>query len=379
MHESSEDKNKLKQALDSMGEGRFEFVDPATFDDPSIAECFNECLDKVVKRNNHYLARINDAQIRIGDTSCLKSMFEQISSQQDGLKYLQQSTNSMDNGGAESLHNKNLEFLALSEQICSSYDYFLSESEEIVKEVDGLITSPEVEAMPDNSLVKSTLKHIHSKLNNNYDRIDSMSRRVTTMTEDTRMVFKVIDARAEMNDLLMKSVRVLTESYKNLSNECLETGRYLYRISRDIDNCRNDMFRHNSKLTLHDRLKIYEVDHITLAWRLYNNIVEFESLRLTQLNNPTTCKFGVWVEEMKDPLFLECEAYKKAVDLHIRFHAVSVECFEAKLAYDTKLAMEKFNVVIDILDQFKTSFEEMHEYLSSKGITEETEVWKYRR
>ena len=117
---------------------------------------------------------------------------------------------------------------------------------------------------------------------------------------------------------------------------------------------------------------------MTLAWRLYNNIVEFESLKLTQVNNPESCKLGVWMSNMKDPFFTEAECFKKLEEMHHRFHDKCVECFLAKQDYNALLAMDKFANTMDALRDFEDAMNSVHEYLRSNGITEETDVWEFR-
>ena len=50
------------------------------------------------------------------------------------------------------------------------------------------------------------------------------------------------------------------------------------------------MFRSFSNVTTQDMIRIFQIDHFILMWRVYNNAVGFESLKVTQLNNPDGCK-----------------------------------------------------------------------------------------
>ena len=82
------DIDRLVEAMNGFRDANFEPIDRSKFDNPEYADAFNEMLNTQVGRNNRYLARINDAQMRIGDTSCLKSMFEQITAQEKAIKVL---------------------------------------------------------------------------------------------------------------------------------------------------------------------------------------------------------------------------------------------------------------------------------------------------
>ncbi len=372
------DRERLLKAMEEFGDGKFEEVRPEEFDDPELAEAFNKMMKHQVDRNNKFLVRLNDAQSRIGDTSCLKSMFDQISAQKEAINALQEARLDITTD-ERPLSEVNQEFLALTAQVKNTFRPCSTDLGEALRLYDEL-------GVPDNdswSEVEENedyliLRQLHKCILRASEKLDSMERRIYSIDADARGLFEVIDKRSQMGGSFILGVDALTESYKKLSAECLDTGRHLYRISRDIDNARNDIFRHNSRPTIHDRLKVYEVDHITVAWRLYNNIVEFESLKITQVNNPDSCKLGVWISNMKDPLFTEAESFKRLNEAHHRFHEVCTECFLAKQNYDIVLAQDKFANTMDALDEFIAAMNDLHEYLRSNGITEETDVWKFR-
>ena len=372
------DKERFIRAMADLGDGKFDYVDENSFDDPELAKAFNTMIDRVTGRNNRYLARINDAQSRIGDTSCLKTMFEQIEVQQAVVNSILQAREGLETRD-DSLNDTNGEFLALALQVQNSLHPCMDEMRN-AKDVLSAIKLPEedskeAEANPE---LWSAIKILKDLVRQSETRLEGIERRVGAMSDDARELFETIDRKSKFNDAFLENVDALTDGYRNLSAECLETGRHLYRISRDIDNARNDMFRHNSKPTLHDTLSVFEVDHVTLAWRLYNNIVEFESLKLTQVNNPTGCKFGIWVQTETRPEIVDSEAFNRLVLAHLELHKKAVECFEAKQEYDIPRALSTFDEVLERLKEFRAAMEDMHVYLRTIGITEETDVWKFR-
>ncbi len=372
------DKERLLRAMEDFGGGRFEQVDRETFDDPELADAFNDMLRRQVERNNRYLVRLNDAQSRIGDTSILKSMYDQITAQKEAIRMLQEARLDV-TPDERPLSESNQEFLALTSQVKNTFRPCSEDIGEALKLYDELgVPNNDSWSEVEENEEYIILRQLQRCMIRAKEKLDSMSRRIASIDTDARGLFEVIDRRSQMGGAFLMGVDALTESYEKLSAECLDTGRHLYRISRDIDNARNDIFRHNSRPTIHDRLKVYEVDHITLAWRLYNNIVEFESLKISQVNNPESCKLGVWISNMKDPFFTEAESFRKVDEMHRKFHDRCIECFLAKQNYDTLRAMDEFANTMDALEDFLGAMGELHEYLHTKGITEETDVWKFR-
>ena len=369
---------RLIEAMHNFRDANFEPIDREAFDDPAVADTFNEMMNTQVERNNRYLARINDAQSRIGDTSCLKSMFEQITAQEKAIKVLQESRLEV-TPDERPLTETNMEFLALSAQLKNTFRPCSEDIKEALDLYDKLnVPSNDTWSEIEENEEYLILRNLQRCMQRASEKLASMERRIGTIDEDVRGLFEVIDKKTSMGTTFLKSVDSLSKSYEDLSGECLDTGRHLYRISRDIDRARNDMFRHNARPSLHDRLRVYEVDHITLAWRLYNNIVEFESLKITQVNNPESCKLGVWINNIDDPVLKETESFKRLVDAHNKLHDECIECFLAKQNYNTIAAMDKFANVMDALKVFQAAMEELHNYLRSNGITEETDIWQFR-
>ena len=72
------DKERLLSAMKNLEHQCFDSVDEECFEDKELANAFNNMLQGVVKQNNHFLMRINDAQIRIADNSSVKALIEQV-------------------------------------------------------------------------------------------------------------------------------------------------------------------------------------------------------------------------------------------------------------------------------------------------------------
>jgi hypothetical protein len=137
------------------------------------------------------------------------------------------------------------------------------------------------------------------------------------------------------------------------------------------------MFRQNTTPTVHDALKVFAVDHLTLTWRLYNNIVEFEQLKITQVNNPDKCKFGLWCHSQTDPIIVDSDSFKHAMEAHYELHNHAVACFIAKESSDLPEAIDEFLQALVALEEYHAALDELHEHLRRNGITKETEVWKF--
>ena len=78
----------------------------------------------------------------------------------------------------------------------------------------------------------------------------------------------------------------ISESYSVLSKDCLQSGHRIFEVGRYLDKTRSDLVRGCSEITQQDWMRVFEVDHYVLTWRVYNNIVGFEHLQKKQVDNP---------------------------------------------------------------------------------------------
>lgn len=397
----------LMQAIESFSDENFDNIETVKFDDARIGMAFNHMLESVMNRNNRFLSRINDAMNRIADISCIKIMFEQIESHLNEVRALRDKSKSF-GYTADTLTEKSDEMLAVSLQVKNTIRPAITELADVYDEIKRAMTtigeltedlantrseirmlcmSGVSEAINIRDQISSlnfasvtlndSIKEAEAGLRHSLDRIKGIDSRISTISKNTESIYKNIDSQITNTDEFLNAVNSIADGYSSLSVGCFDTGQHLYRISRDIDNARNDLYRQNSRPTIHDRLNVFDTDHLTLTWRLYNNIVEFESLKITQINNPNSCKFGVWYHSITDPLIKDSPELSSAWDAHLNLHKHAVNCFEAKAAYNLTLAYREFSKTLDAYNTFHSALNALHAYLHANNINEETEIWKF--
>ena len=181
---------------------------------------------------------------------------------------------------------------------------------------------------------------------------------------------------------LSKVIGQITDSYSVLSQDCHDTGEHIYKIGRYIDTLRSDMFRGFSDVTLLDRMKIFSIDHFILTWRVYNNAVGFETLKLTQLNNatgPNACKFGKWAQSVTDTKITSSSQFKDMVQCHNDIHNNASESWKAKDAGNTELAIEYFNKALEAYNRFNESVKRMMDFMRANGEKDMTQIVVFRK
>ncbi len=78
--------------MDKAINGDFSEIDISSFHDTELAAKYNTLLDTFLKANNNFVMRLNDSMTRIGDSSCVKEMIEQVNSQTASISDMRSSS-----------------------------------------------------------------------------------------------------------------------------------------------------------------------------------------------------------------------------------------------------------------------------------------------
>lgn len=210
------------------------------------------------------------------------------------------------------------------------------------------------------------------------DMLHGMNSQLHDINDDIDRINGEIGIQSSATEELLKGLEEIADNYQVLSSECQSIGERFYRISRDIDGARGDMFRKNSRPTLIDTIKVYEIDHLIFTWRIYNHLVGFETLKLEQLNNPKKCKVGLWFGKQTDPMIINDEGYKQAFSYHDELHRCAVASWSAAQDGNRELALEHFYAAVEAFKMYREGFDKLKETLKNNGITDETPVWIFQ-
>ena len=208
--------------------------------------------------------------------------------------------------------------------------------------------------------------------------IERMNEQMVAINASVESIFNDIDRQSETTTEFTNQVQTIADSYGMLTKECTETGTHIFKIGRYIDTCRSDMFREAGKVTTQDMLKIFEIDHFILMWRVYNNVADFERLKITQLNNPDSCKLGKWMHAQTDPKITGCQEFKKLDSAHRLVHKYACDSWTAKDKGDDAAAIAAFEKCREAYGEYKKAIGDMRNYMRTIGYTDETKIVVFR-
>lgn len=442
----------LIEFMDKAIAGDFSPADLSQFQDPALAQKYNQVLASFVRLNNNFVMRLNDSMKLIGDSGCVKDMIEQLNSQtaaindmhgssqelstsiqniQDAVYTIQEKTHTVMDDATSCVVDMNSSIrtvdasvssvLKINEQVADFQAKAAKVNEiiDIVKKVatkSGLlalnasieaarageagkgfaVVANQVKELSANTTqsAEDAMVYVHELLDGISALAESINTTANQLTDGNASIHHSLESLQHMNDNLnlvsseidhiyneintqsgltesfVSSIDTIASSYEDLSNGCVGTGAHMYKISRLIDNLRSDVARRRAKLYTQDWLTVYEIDHLIFTWRIYNNLADFETLRLDQVNNPKGCKFGKWVASQKDTRITSSTAFKQAVQYHDELHAHAVDSWHAKNDGNREQAFSHFQLAYAVYPKFVAALSELKKVIASTGDTD---------
>lgn len=190
-------------------------------------------------------------------------------------------------------------FAVVADQVRLLSSNTAESAEDIVKYVTELKENIDELALAMDETTVS-LAEGNSKVEKSIVSMQQMNNQMISIREGVDSVFNDIDTQTKVTRSFSKQIENISQSYNTLSNDCLQTGRRVFKIGRYLDKTRSDLVRGCSKITEQDWVRVFEVDHFVLTWRVYNNIVGFEQLQKKQVDDPGRCKLGKWLKQVSD-------------------------------------------------------------------------------
>ena len=166
----------------------------------------------------------------------------------------------------------------------------------------------------------------------------------------------------------------ISESYSVLSKDCLQSGHRIFEVGRYLDKTRSDLVRGCSEITQQDWMRVFEVDHYVLTWRVYNNIVGFEHLKKKQVDNPLGCKLGKWLNSQTDSRLTESPEFGQLVKTHEVLHHFATLSWQAKEDGDDKKALSYFNDTYDAFLKYDKALNNLQKKMQQLGYNNATQI-----
>ena len=202
--------------------------------------------------------------------------------------------------------------------------------------------------------------------------IQLINSQINTIREEIDSIYGAVDTQSAVTKEFGVQIENISDSYQELSKDCMDAGNHMFKSGRYIDTVRSDMVRGFAEITKLDWLKVFEVDHFILTWRIYNNAEGFETLKLTQLNNPSACKLGKWIAAQTDTRLTYSQAFKELVNCHTDIHKHGTDSWLAKDKGDSESAIMHFNLALEAYGRYQRAISKVKDVMRGMGENSET-------
>lgn len=217
----------------------------------------------------------------------------------------------------------------------------------------------------------------NSKVEKSIVSMQQMNNQMISIREGVDSVFNDIDTQTKVTRSFSKQIENISQSYNTLSNDCLQTGRRVFKIGRYLDKTRSDLVRGCSKITEQDWVRVFEVDHFVLTWRVYNNIVGFEHLQKKQVDDPGRCKLGKWLKQVSDERLIHSKEYISLSKSHEDLHKYATLSWQANEDGDHAKAISYFDDTYRSYQEFDEALHRFQSKMHSLGYNDITEIVKF--
>lgn len=267
-------------------------------------------------------------------------------------------------------------FAVVADQVRLLSSNTAESAEDIVKYVTELKENIDELALAMDETTVS-LAEGNSKVEKSIVSMQQMNNQMISIREGVDSVFNDIDTQTKVTRSFSKQIENISQSYNTLSNDCLQTGRRVFKIGRYLDKTRSDLVRGCSKITEQDWVRVFEVDHFVLTWRVYNNIVGFEHLQKKHVDDPGRCKLGKWLKQVSDERLIHSKEYISLSKSHEDLHRYATLSWQANEDGDHSKAISYFDDTYRSYQEFDEALHRFQSKMHSLGYNDITQIVKF--
>jgi len=327
----------------------------------------NESI-KVVNASSEDITKINiqvqTFQEKINKISAIIDMVKKIASQSN-LLALNASIEAARAGEAGK------GFAVVADQVRQLSSNTSASAEDIVKTVTELQAGiGSLASAMDETTIR--LANGNLKVEQSVKDIQMINSQINTIREEIDSIYGAVDTQSAVTKEFGNQIENISDSYQELSKDCMAAGNHMFKSGRYIDTVRSDMVRGFAEITKLDWLKVFEIDHFILTWRIYNNAAGFEELKITQINNSTSCKLGKWISAQTDTRLTNSQAFKELVSCHNDIHKHGTDSWIAKDKGDIDDAINHFNLALEAYGRYQKAISKVKDVMRGMGETTET-------
>ena len=213
----------------------------------------------------------------------------------------------------------------------------------------------------------------NTKTNNSLGKIRTLSGQMQEIKDNVASVSQEVKTQDEGIEHFTGLIDSLQQDFRGLADSCSDFGIQNRKISRYVDNTRNNIAKGLAEITKQDWLRVYEIDHFVLLGRLYNHIMGFEELKDSQLNNPNGCKLGKYLANLDSEISNTAEV-RELRRIHEEFHTKGLELLTLKREGKVEEALKVYEECTEVFKLFVEAMNKVRSLYSKLGYSDVTDI-----
>lgn len=232
------DNQLLMDAMEQVISGNYAPVDTTQFQNPLLADKFNEVIMAFKKSNNNFVMRMNEAMEHIGNSSYVKEMVEQVTSQTVSIQEMTESSKDL-----ESSINSISEEVGF---IKNNAQAAIEVSQKSVDNMNETITSVK-ESVDEIKSINDKVQDFHEKIEQ-ITKIIDMVKKIANQSGLLALNASIEAARAGEAG---KGFAVVANQVKELSNNTTQSAETVVRYVSELQTSINELISLVNNTTIH--------------------------------------------------------------------------------------------------------------------------------
>lgn len=168
--------------------------------------------------------------------------------------------------------------------------------------------------------------------------ISNIGNAVEEVNDKTGQIAANAEEQSAVTEAITQEITSTASTADTLYNECHNTGRAIFELSKKIDVIRINAIKDKNCLTDKEFLDIYKVDHLLWRWKIYNMILGYEKADINAAGDYKNCRLGKWYYGGDCEKLKKYKAYADMETPHIELHNLAKEAIAAYEKGDIKSA-----------------------------------------
>lgn len=179
--------------------------------------------------------------------------------------------------------------------------------------------------------ISLTLSELNNKLQQQGEKFNDIAQTTMSQTELSKEV-------ARLNAELAEN----TQFSKEIT---FETGAAIYKLSEMIDSYRVNTIAKNFIISQEDTIELTITDHLLWRWKIYNMLLNFETMTEQDIGSPKDSRLNEWYQGMGSLLLGQEKAFIEIAPLHNQIYTLAKHAVRAHNSGQHEQAEE---ILIDI-------------------------------